>query len=70
MSIDINDNEDELNICVACLVNVGQDPAVQCQWCDKWEHKTCLNLTDTQYKQIGKAVNNKYHPEILQWYQD
>ena len=35
--------------CITCNKDVGEE-AVLCQWCDKWEHRVCADISTSEYK--------------------
>eukprot|EP00794_Sanderia_malayensis_P001385 gene1387-1525_t len=45
--------------CIICKNHVvDDDKAIECQWCQGWEHKECLKMSDSQYKQVEEAPLN------------
>ena len=44
------------NHCVTCKKKVTiKDDGVECQWCEKWEHKICAKLSDDEYKILSDS---------------
>ena len=44
------------NQCVTCKKKVTiKDDGVECQWCEKWEHKVCAKLGDDEYKILSDS---------------
>ena len=49
------------NHCVTSKKKVTiKDDGIECQWCDKWEHKVCAKLSDDEYK-----ILNNSSPHIM-----
>ena len=43
--------------CITCNKDVGEE-AILCQWCDKWEHRVCADISTNEYK-ILTSSNKK-----------
>lgn len=43
--------------CVTCKKSVKNN-AVECNWCRKWEHKVCANLSENDYISLGSSSDN------------
>lgn len=44
----------EGEICVTCN-KVAEDEAVECQWCAKWQHIKCANLSKSEYDLLSNC---------------
>ena len=42
--------------CVTCHKDVGED-AILCQWCSKWEHRVCADLSTSEYDVLSNSSN-------------
>lgn len=44
--------------CLSCGLNIGKkDKAVGCEFCGKWEHITCANVSEIMYEEMKKVQN-------------
>ena len=43
-------------ICVTCNKEVKND-AIICEWCSKWEHRTCAGLSINEYDMLTTSSN-------------
>jgi len=47
-----------------CKKKVSTDnDAIECQWCEQWEQKVCVKISDVEYKLLDDSSSN-----ILQIY--
>ena len=47
----------EKSRCATCKKYVKNN-AVECNWCKKWEHKVCANLSDGDYILLGSSSDS------------
>ena len=40
--------------CITCKKLADSD-VIECQWCQKWEHKVCAKLSDNDFILLGKT---------------
>lgn len=43
--------------CVTCKKDAAVD-AIECQWCDNWEHKVCANISTKEYSILDSVSPN------------
>ena len=59
-SPDKQDKEDSLEKqdsekCITCKELVTDSDVIECQWCQKWEHKVCAKLSDNNFILLGRT---------------
>ena len=47
----------EKSRCATCKKSVKNN-AVECNWCKKWGHKVCANLSDGDYILLGSSSDS------------
>ena len=52
----------EGDVCVSCSESVDGE-AVECQWCAKWEHMKCANMSKPEYGILSNCT-----PQIVFFY--
>jgi len=45
----------EGDVCVSCGENVESE-VVECQWCTKWEHMKCANMSKPEYDILSNCT--------------
>ena len=45
----------EGDVCVSCRESVDGE-AVECQWCAKWEHMKCANMSKPEYDMLSSCT--------------
>ena len=54
-----NSPEKAKDLCVTCKKKVStEDDAIECQWCEQWEHKVCTKVIDNAYKLLDDTSSN------------
>ena len=41
--------------CITCKELVTDSDIIECQWCQKWEHKVCAKLSDNDFILLGRT---------------
>ena len=41
--------------CITCKELVTDSDVIECQWCQKWEHKVCAKLSDSDFVLLGRT---------------
>ena len=41
--------------CITCKELVTDSDVIECQWCQKWEHKVCAKLSDNNFILLGRT---------------
>ena len=41
--------------CITCKELVTDSDVIECQWCQKWEHKVCAKLSDNDFILLGRT---------------
>ena len=47
----------EVETCVACSEPVVED-ALECIWCERWEHSKCIKISIDQYSVLSNLPSN------------
>ena len=55
---DTSSNNTTVFPCALCEAHVNWSAdALQCEGCDQWLHRHCINMSETEYNQLGEATS-------------